>query len=218
MNENRAATPRLPMTPATWVTVGRMVLVPVFLVVLLSPWPDWIQAPKLVTVLQPLIAALVFIALAATDGVDGYLARSRGEVTTLGKFLDPLADKILIAAALIALVELRTLPSWVVVVILSREFIVSGLRMVASVEGVVIAASWIGKAKTFVTIVAVVIFLIKDMAILPQIIGSGLTSAFHWLSWGVMGAAVALTLWSAVDYFRGAAEVLMDAARDSHHH
>ena len=203
------------MTPATWVTIGRMVLVPVFLVVLLSPWPDWIQAPKLVTVLQPLIAALVFIALAATDGVDGYLARSRGEVTTLGKFLDPLADKILIAAALIALVELRTLPSWVAVVILSREFIVSGLRMVASVEGVVIAASWIGKAKTFVTIVAVVMFLIKDMTILPQVIGPTLTSAFHWLSWGVMGGAVALTLWSAVDYFRGAAEVLIDAAGDS---
>lgn len=214
MSEPRVRTPRIEMTPATWVTVIRVILVPVFLVALLSPWPDWLQAPRVVTALQPLIAALVFIALAATDGVDGYLARRRNEVTTLGKFLDPLADKILIAAALIALVELRTLPSWVVVVILSREFIVSGLRMVASVEGMVIAASWIGKAKTFTTIVAVVMFLIKDMTILPDVLGPQLTYAFHVLSWGVMLVAVFFTLWSMVDYFRSAAAVLVGTAAD----
>ena len=83
----------------------------------------------------PWIAALVFALLAATDGVDGYLARSRNEVTTFGKFLDPLADKLLVTAALLALVEMHVLPAWIALVIISREFIVSGPRMVAVGRG-----------------------------------------------------------------------------------
>lgn len=90
------------------------------------------------------------------------MARSRGEVTDFGKFLDPLADKILVAAALIALVELGDLPSWVVLVILMREFIVSGVRMLAAAEGLVVAASWYGKVKTVLQILAIILFILKD--------------------------------------------------------
>ena len=84
---------------------------------------------------------MIFVVLSLTDSVDGYLARSRNEVTNFGKFMDPLADKILVFAALVALVELHVLPSWVVLVILMREFIVAGVRMLAASKGMVIAAS-----------------------------------------------------------------------------
>ncbi len=197
------------LTSATIVTVARVVFIPVFMVSLLSPWPEWINAPHIVSILQPWIAAIVYTLLAATDGVDGYLARSRNEVTTFGKFLDPLADKILVAAALIALVELDKLPSWIVLIILSREFIISGLRMVASVEGVVIAASWYGKAKTVVQIIAIVMFLVKDSLLLPQYLGEQFTYWFGFTSWAVMIAAVILTLLSMVDYFINASDLLI---------
>lgn len=203
------------LTSATIVTVVRVVFIPVFMVSLLSPWPEWLSAPAWVGVFQPWIAAAVYTLLAATDGVDGYLARSRNEVTTFGKFLDPLADKILVAAALIALVELGKLPSWIVLVILSREFIISGLRMIASVEGVVIAASWYGKAKTVVQIVAIVMFLVKDSSLLPRYIGEVGTYWFGFTSWTVMVAAVVLTLLSMFDYFIKASDLLIGPWRKS---
>ena len=92
-------------------------------------------------------AGVVFIVAALTDTADGYIARKKGMVTNFGKFIDPLSDKVLVVAALISLVELGRLPAWMVVVIVSRDFVVSGLRMVAAVEGVVIPASWSGKTK-----------------------------------------------------------------------
>ena len=100
--------------------------------------------------------------ISCTDWLDGYLARSRNEVTAFGKFMDPLADKILVTAALLALIELGTLPSWVVLIIVAREFIVSGVRMVAANEGVVIAASYQGKFKTVFQMIAIVMFTVKD--------------------------------------------------------
>ncbi len=160
MGEGREST-RI-WTPANVVTFLRICLVPLFVVALLSPWPEWFGVHDVVSdQTKALVAAGVFVAISCTDWVDGYLARSRGEVTDLGKFLDPLADKILVAAALIALVELRVIPSWPVLVILVREFIVSGIRMLAAAKGVVIAASWYGKAKTVLQIVAIVLFLVK---------------------------------------------------------
>ncbi|MFR2245150.1 MAG: CDP-diacylglycerol--glycerol-3-phosphate 3-phosphatidyltransferase [Eggerthella lenta] len=134
-------------TPANVVTLLRICLVPVFVVAIISPWPEYFPFWADAEASKPWIAAGIFILLAATDGLDGYLARSRGEVTNFGKFIDPLADKILVAAALLALIELGVLPSWVALVILTREFIVSGIRMVAASQGVVIAASWYGKAR-----------------------------------------------------------------------
>ncbi len=196
------------MNAANTVTVTRMVLIPAFMLVLLTNWPEWVQAPVFVASLKPWIAAGVFTLLAATDGVDGYLARSRNEVTTFGKFLDPLADKLLVTAALLALIELSVLPAWIGFVIIAREFIVSGLRMVASAEGQVIAASWYGKVKTVVQIVAIVMFLVKDSLLLRQL-GDEFFMFFQVASWTVMGAAVVLTILSMIDYFRHAADVLV---------
>ena len=137
------------LTPANVVTIIRILLVPVFVVAIISPWPSYIPSWPDADLWKPWIAAFIFTVLSCTDAVDGYLARSRGEVTNFGKFIDPLADKILVAAALLALVELQLLPSWVALVILGREFIVSGLRMLVATHGIVIAASWYGKPSRF---------------------------------------------------------------------
>ena len=196
------------MTAANRVTLTRIILIPVFLLVLLTDWPKLFPGAPAFNELRPWIAAIVFIVLAATDSVDGYLARSRNEVTTFGKFLDPLADKLLVTAALLALVELQVLPAWIAFVILAREFIVSGLRMVASAEGLVIAASWYGKVKTVTQIVAIVMFLVKDSAFISTL-GPQFEQFFQAASWLVMGAAVVLTIVSMVDYFRHASKVIV---------
>lgn len=182
---------------ANWITLIRMTLIPVFLVVLLgqyaAEWTDW----------RPWLAAAVFTVLAATDAVDGYVARSRNEVTTFGKFIDPLADKLLVTAALVGLVQLGSLPGWVAIVIVGRELVVSGLRMVAVAEGVVIAASPWGKVKTVFQIIALVMFILKNAQAF-----AGYAEAFTIASWVVMGVALALTIWSAADYFYHAREVI----------
>jgi nicotinamide-nucleotide amidase len=189
---------KLRMNWANRVTVLRMVFIPVFVAVLLGNMPDW----------GPVWAAGIFTLLAITDGVDGYLARTRNEVTTFGKFLDPLADKLLVTAALVALVELGTLPSWVALVIISREFIVSGLRMVSIAEGRVIAASNYGKIKTVFQILAIVAFIVKDSGPIVRILGVQGASYFSALSWLLMGVAVVLTILSMIDYFYHARDVI----------
>ncbi len=194
-------------TPANIVTLLRICLVPVFVVAIISPWPAYFPFWEGAEASKPWIAAGIFILLAATDGLDGYLARSRGEVTNFGKFIDPLADKILVAAALLALIELGVLPSWVALVILTREFIVSGIRMVAASQGVVIAASWYGKAKTVTQIVAIVLFIVKDSVVVADPEGV-LHNPLYLVSWAVMFVALALTVISMLDYFVKAKELL----------
>lgn len=195
-------------TPANIVTFLRICLVPLFVVALLSPWPAWFGVHDVVTdQAKALVAAGVFIVISCTDWVDGYLARSRGEVTDLGKFLDPLADKILVAAALIALVELRVIPSWPVLVILVREFIVSGIRMLAASKGVVIAASWYGKAKTVLQIVAIVLFLVKESLYIPDV-QAAVGNPLYVVSWLVMIAALVMTVVSMFDYVAKARPLL----------
>ncbi|HSK46761.1 MAG TPA: CDP-alcohol phosphatidyltransferase family protein, partial [Coriobacteriia bacterium] len=135
-------------------------------------------------------------------------------VTTFGKFLDPLADKLLVTAALLALIELDVLPAWIALVIISREFIVSGLRMVASAEGTVIAASWYGKVKTVFQIVAIILFIVKDSSLLASWTNPLFMSFVQTTAWAVMGAAVVLTILSMVDYFRHAADVLVGPWRE----
>ena len=196
-------------TPANIVTLVRICLVPVFVVAFLSPWPEWFGFENAITFeVKSLIAAGLFIVISCTDWLDGYLARSRGEVTDFGKFMDPLADKILVAAALLALVELSVLPSWPVLVILAREFIVSGVRMVAASKGEVIAASWWGKAKTVSQIIAIILFIVKDFY-WPS------SGAYHYelnplylLSWLAMLVALVLTVISMLDYLRKARSLL----------
>ncbi|WP_276916017.1 CDP-diacylglycerol--glycerol-3-phosphate 3-phosphatidyltransferase [Parvibacter caecicola] len=184
-------------TPSNIITVARICLVPLFVIVLITPWPEWMGLEFIAAQQQSLLAAAIFIVISCTDWLDGYLARKRNEVTDFGKFMDPLADKILTTAALLALVELKVLPSWPVLIILTREFIVAGVRMVAASKGVVIAASWYGKAKTVFQIIAIVMFLIKDVMVFPN---PADFDYFYVLSWIVMVVALVLTIVSMMDY------------------
>lgn len=138
------------MNLANKLTLLRIILVPIFLVFI-----------SIKTKYGLYIATAVFVIAALTDKLDGYIARSKNQVTNLGKFMDPLADKLLVSAALIALVELKRLPAWVVVIIISREFAVNGLRSVVASEGIVLAASWWGKLKTTIQIIAVIAAMIE---------------------------------------------------------
>src|SRR5256714_7773432 len=133
-----------PLNVPNALTVVRILLVPVLVVVLLQATPhgSW-------------VAAAVFAAAALTDTLDGYLARSRRSITTFGKVMDPIADKLLIAAALISLVSLGRVAPWAAMVIIAREFAVSGLRVAAGAQGVVIPASPLGKVKTISQVAAV---------------------------------------------------------------
>ena len=146
-------------------TLLRIFLVPVLVVVLLAPpWATRVLAERWeqtgavgawVLAWHEMIATVIFLIAAATDFLDGYLARSRGQVTTLGKLLDPIADKLLTVSAFIALVELGLAPAWIVVVIVGREFAVSGMRSFAASRGIVIAARPLGKWKTVFQIIAI---------------------------------------------------------------
>lgn len=187
-------------TPANIITLLRICLVPVFVVALLSPWPSWLGLDDIVTHdVKSVVAAVIFIIISCTDWIDGYLARKRDEVTDFGKFADPLADKILVCAALLALIELQVLPSWPVLIIMSREFIVAGVRMMAAARGEVIAASWYGKAKTVTQIIAIVLFLLKDILfIAPD--QNTIWNPFYLLAWLVMLVALVLTVISMIDY------------------
>jgi len=187
-------------TPANIVTLLRICGVPVLVIALISPWASWFPFWNNAEVWKEWVCAGVFIVLAATDALDGYLARSRNEITNFGKFVDPLADKILVAGALLALIELGVLPSWVALFILIREFIVSGLRMVAASKGVVIAASWYGKWKTVFQIIAIVLFIIKDSHMVSSF-SEVLADKLYLISWGVMIIALILTVISMLDYF-----------------
>ncbi|MDD7368715.1 MAG: CDP-diacylglycerol--glycerol-3-phosphate 3-phosphatidyltransferase, partial [Berryella intestinalis] len=199
--------PEAVLTPANVVTVVRIALVPVFVLVLLSPWPEWLNVAAITADTQRLLAAGVFIVISATDWLDGYLARSRNEVTNFGKFMDPLADKILVAAALLALIELDALPTWVVLIILTREFIVSGVRMMAASEGVVIAASYIGKFKTVFQMIAIVLFTVQDSGLI-RFVSSALSDSMWCISWVVMIIALILTVGSMIDYVAKARDII----------
>jgi CDP-diacylglycerol--glycerol-3-phosphate 3-phosphatidyltransferase len=150
--------------------------------------------------------ASTFGILSLTDKLDGYLARSRNEVTTFGKFLDPIADKLVVVCALLVLFQWGLAPLWVIVAILAREFLVSGLRMVVASSGVVIAASRLGKWKTATTMSAIAGLLVWRM--LPA--GWVLSAPLLLLSQAALLAAVVLTVWSGVDYFAKAKDVLLE--------
>ena len=134
------------------------------------------------------IALAIFIVASLTDTLDGYLARKNNQITNFGKFMDPLADKLLVSAAMICLVELHRIPGWVVIVIISREFIISGFRLVASDNGIVIAASWWGKVKT-ITQMLMIILVIADIG-----------GVFVTLEAVFIYAAMGLTVVSLIDY------------------
>ncbi len=181
------------MNLANKVTMVRFLLVPVF-VLIISLFNGWFA---------DLLAGLVFIVASCTDFIDGHIARSRGLVTTFGKFMDPLVDKILVTAAMVALVAMARIPAWVVIVILAREFAITGLRTVAVSEGVVIAASKLGKWKTTFQMVAIALLLLYTLPCLPN-------TAVFVLGQILMYAALVLTLVSGWDYLKGCKELLAD--------
>lgn len=145
------------------------------------------------------IALIIFIAASLTDLLDGKIARKYNLVTNFGKFMDPLADKLLVCSALICLIELGQLPAWMVIIIISREFIISGFRLVASDNGVVIAASYWGKFKTTFQMIAVVLLILNIPAL------SILTTLCVWI-------ALALTIISLVDYIMKNHKVLTEGS------
>lgn len=140
------------MNLANKITTARVILIPVFLVVLLS---GWIPTP-----VNRYTATAIFIIASLTDMLDGYIARSRNMITNFGKFMDPLADKLLVCAAMISLVSMGNLPAWVVIVIISREFAITGFRTLAVEADIVIAASWWGKIKTTTQMIMIVVVLL----------------------------------------------------------
>jgi CDP-diacylglycerol---glycerol-3-phosphate 3-phosphatidyltransferase len=167
-----------PLNLPNTLTVLRILLVPVVIVALLDETPN-----------GDAIAAGVFALAALTDTLDGYIARSRGAITTFGKLMDPIADKLLVTASLVALVSLDRLDAWIAMVIIAREFAVTGLRGVAAEQGVVIQASWLGKLKTTLQVAAIICLIAVD----PAPLGVDL----------LVYAAVAVTVISGVDYFFG---------------
>ena len=167
-----------PLNVPNVLTLLRIVAVPVLVVALLDETPD-----------GDLIAAAVFALAAVTDGLDGYIARRQQSITTFGQLMDPLADKLLIVAALVSLVSLDRLAAWVAMVIIAREIAVTGLRGLAAERGVVIAASWLGKLKTLLQVAAVSALIIWN----PAPVGVDI----------LVYVAVAVTVISGADYFFG---------------
>ena len=166
-------------------TIARVIMIPFFLVFLMT---DFFEAARYV-------ALAIFIIASLTDMLDGKIARKYNLVTNFGKFMDPLADKLLVCSALICLIQLGQLPAWVVIIIISREFIISGFRLVAADNGIVIAASYWGKFKTTFQMIAVIlmIFNIPALATVTMI---------------MLVIAVVLTVISLVDYVAKNIEVL----------
>ncbi len=185
------------MNLPNYITLTRIFAIPLLIWVLCSSQFSSQHGQK------ELLASSLFILASITDGVDGYLARRRGQITTMGMLLDPLADKLMIAAAFVTLVQVnpRIVPAWIAVVIIGREFLVSGLRSIASTEGFTIEASDLGKFKTVTQIVAVVAAIL-DHRWLQWIIGPYVFPVdliAHMAIWFM----VAVSLISAADYFYG---------------
>ncbi len=175
------------MTLANKITFFRICLIPVFVVIAL------LQIPHV----SDLLAAVIFVFAAATDALDGYIARSRNQITVLGKFLDPLADKLLICSALIVFVQIGRVDAWIVILIIMREFAITGLRTIAVSEGEVVAASPLGKLKTISQIIAVTALFLQNTIVLQSFMSP---FAAHVFAQILLYLALFFTLYSGVDY------------------
>ena len=177
-----------PFNLPNFLTLVRILLVPVVVAALLAETPN-----------ADTLAAIVFAVAAFTDGLDGYIARSRGSITTFGKLMDPIADKLLIIAPLISLVSLGRVAAWVAMVIIAREFAVTALRMVAAEQGVVVPASVLGKAKTITQVAAILAVIAFQSTPLAVDL--------------LLYVAVAVTVVSGIDYFFGIRRQVEEARR-----
>jgi CDP-diacylglycerol--glycerol-3-phosphate 3-phosphatidyltransferase len=172
-------------------TISRILMIPIFMI-----------AAAINSKYSSLYAVLIFLLAVSTDSLDGHIARKRQQITNFGKFLDPLADKLLVTAALIILVEKTILPGWIATVIISREFIVTGIRLIAAADGRVIAASIWGKIKTVTQIVAIVIAFLNDHVLLSSAF-KNIDSYFVYIDWFTyiaIALAVIATIFSCIDY------------------
>ncbi|MGH9607832.1 MAG: CDP-diacylglycerol--glycerol-3-phosphate 3-phosphatidyltransferase [Terracidiphilus sp.] len=191
------------------ITMSRILMIPLFLWILSPHYPWRGQHGE-----QEIAAAILFILASITDGLDGYLARRRGQITTMGMLLDPLADKIMIAAALIALVAYnpQVVKVWIAVVIIAREFLISGLRSIASSEGFTIQASDLGKLKTFMQIFAVVSAILAHGWLQWQF--GVVVVPVEWIAIAAIYFTVLVSTISAVDYFAAFWKQIDHASKD----
>lgn len=188
-------------------TIFRMILVPIMVII---PFLG-IKTEVLGIPLTYIIIDLIFIIASITDKLDGYLARKNNQVTTFGKFLDPLADKILVLAAMMMLVEMAKLPAWIPIIVLAREFIVSGYRLVAVEKGgKVIAASKWGKLKTVTQMIAIILAFLDLHAFGDCFTGTlqGGDFVLNFIVTIMMIIQVIATIFSGVDYLKGAKELI----------
>lgn len=163
------------MNTANKLTLLRVVMIPVFMAALYVEFP-----------FHMIVALTVFILASVTDFIDGYIARNFNQITDFGKFMDPLADKLLVTSAMLWFVEVGQMSAWVLLIVIAREFAVSGLRMVAAPKGVVIAAGWSGKIKTASTMVCICLMLLPIPEILNTI---------------CVVVILVTTVWSGIEYF-----------------
>ncbi len=170
------------------ITLARMGSIPVFLLF------TWYESRT-----NSLVAALIFVVSGATDFLDGWVARRRGLVTVIGKFIDPLADKLIVVSALVMLVHLGRVAAWVVIVIMAREFIITGLRAVASSEGIVISASQEGKYKTTLQIAAIAFLLLHYRYAVDFLVGTVVVDG-NATGTLLLYLSLGFSLWSAVRY------------------
>jgi CDP-diacylglycerol--glycerol-3-phosphate 3-phosphatidyltransferase len=169
-------------------TVARIFLVPLLVVVLLTKF----EGRLVFGIRKELVGAAIFGLASLTDWLDGYLARRRKQVTTIGQLMDPIADKLLVTAALVSLVQMDLAPAWMVAVILGREFLITGFRGVAYARGVTIAASSLGKIKMGAQVVAILLLILGQDRLQP----------FYLLGQIALWVVMATTLVSGVDYYR----------------
>lgn len=184
-------------------TLLRVVMIVPFVLCLLASHQKWQFLGGAADYLE-YVALLIFALASLTDLIDGKIARKYNLVTNFGKFMDPLADKLLVCAAMIVLVEMGRIPSWVVIVIISREFIISGFRLIASDNGVVIAASYWGKFKTTFQMLMICMMIVMDTPLFAGV------PAFAGITYGVMWIALVLTVVSLIDYLVKNRSVLKD--------
>jgi len=170
------------------VTMSRVVLIP-FVLVLIDNFSP----------LRSFLASLLYLGAAAGDALDGYLARSRGEVSMLGKFLDPLADKLIVTAVLVFMVELSRVPAWIVVVLIGRDLAITGLRSIASAQGLVIAASEGGKIKTALQLVAIMMLLIYFRY---PVLGTDIAIDYQRAGLWVLKISMVVSVISGIQYMR----------------
>lgn len=197
------------MNLANKLTVFRIVLVPLMVIVpFFNLKGDFLNIPITYWIID-----MIFVIASITDKLDGYIARSRNQITTFGKFLDPIADKILVLAAMLMLVEMNRLPAWIPVIVLAREFIVSGYRLVAVEKGGnVIAANLWGKLKTVTQMIAIILAFLDKNAFGNFLTGNleGIEFYFNILTSILMFVSVIATIFSGWNYIKGGKDLLKD--------